>query len=145
MLPTITYRPRTIRRRELPELNSFFDELLGRPLDTWSTWMPSADFYETEDGFVLEIELPGYAREELEVTVEKGVLTVSGEHDAQAETEGRAYYCRERSTERFSRSFSLPQSVNPEGVEAEMESGVLFVTLSKVEEAKPRKVEVRVR
>lgn len=146
MLPTLTYRPRALRRREVPDINRWFDDFLtGRTFDTWGTWAPTADFYETDDEFVLELEVAGYNRDEVDVTVERGMLTVTGNKVQEEEDADRTYHTRERSYERFARTFSLPHSVTPEDVQAEMENGVLFVRLPKIEEAKPKKIAVKVK
>jgi HSP20 family protein len=146
MLPTIRYRPaRALRQWELPELNRWFDEVLNRPLEAWPSWTPSADLFETADGFELELEVPGFEKDAIDVTVERGILIVSGQHTLEEEDSGRTYHCRERSFERFTRTFSLPHTVNPEHVDAELENGVLYVRLPKMEEAKPRKIAVAVK
>lgn len=149
MLPTRTRTPgRALRRNEdwASEMNRLFDEFFGYSprLPTWSTWTPAADLYETDDEFVLEMELPGFRIEDIEVTVERGILTVGGRRMGESEEGERAnYHVRERSDERFSRSFSLPQTVEADDVDAEYRNGVLRVTLPKVAEAKPRQIAVK--
>ncbi|MFQ5688642.1 MAG: Hsp20/alpha crystallin family protein [Gemmatimonadota bacterium] len=149
MLPTITHGPslRLWRRSALPEIDRVFDDFFGRTPLGWSAWTPVADLYETDDGFALELEVPGFEKDEVEITVERGILTVSGERSADEESEekGRTYHVRERSYERFTRAFSLPRSVNADAVKAELRSGVLHVWLPKLAEAKPRKIEVAVK
>lgn len=149
MLPTRTYRPETTLRRgsdRSSEMGRLFDDLFGYTprLATWSPWMPAADLFETSDEFVLEMELPGFDSEELEVTVEHGILTVSGHRTTEGENGERVnYHVRERSYDRFSRSFSLPRSVNADEVDAGYENGILRVTLPKAAEAKPRHISVK--
>jgi HSP20 family protein len=108
----------------------------------------AANLFETDEQFVLELEVPGFTNADIEVTVERGVLTVSGSHENASdghasEDEDARYHLRERSFERFSRMFRLPESVSSEGVLAELESGVLTVRLSKAADAKPRRVEIK--
>lgn len=149
MLPTLSIRPNAVLRRGTDwtsDMSRLFDELFGFAprLSTWSAWTPAADLYETDDEFVLEIEMPGFNREDIEVTVERGILTVSGQRAGEAQDGERAtYHVRERSFERFSRSFSLPQSVDAEHVDAEYRSGILRVRLPKIAEAKPRQISVK--
>lgn len=150
MLPTSTRRPATLRRGDnwASEMNRMFDEFLGYSprLATWSAWTPAADLFETSDEFVLEMELPGFDNEDIEVTVERGILTVTGRRTAESEADNGErvnYHVRERSFERFSRSFSLPQSVNADDVDAQYKNGILRVTLPKVAEAKPRQITVK--
>ena len=150
MLPTSTRRNTALRRGEnwANEMNRMFDEFFGYSprLATWSAWTPAADLFETSDEFVLEMELPGFDSNDIEVTVERGILTVTGRRTAEVESEDGErvnYHVRERSFDRFSRSFSLPQSVNADDVDAQYTNGILRVTLPKVAEAKPRQIAVK--
>jgi HSP20 family protein len=147
MLPTIRYRTPVLRDRVDSDfgferlIDGFFGPALAPRVPTRGAG--AANLYETDEQFVLELEVPGFTKEDVEVTVERGVLTVSGSHEEQrSEDEGAKYYVRERSVERFSRGFRLPESVSSEGVVAELESGVLTVRLPKAAEAKPHRVEV---
>lgn len=146
MLPTTrTYRTPTLSRWPDvgTDIDRFFEGILGRPI-TW-TERGNADLYETDDEYVLEMELPGFGGDEVDVSVERGVLAVSGMHRAEEEEEGRTYHVRERSHERFTRTFTLPQSVNADDVHADLENGILTVRLPKMAEAKPRRIEVKAR
>ncbi|MGH7540032.1 MAG: Hsp20/alpha crystallin family protein [Gemmatimonadota bacterium] len=143
MLPTTrTYpRRRTDRWPETgTEIDRFFEGLIGRPL-AW-TGRGSADLYETDDEYVLDIELPGFEQDEVEVTMEHGVLSISGARREESEEEGRLYHVRERLDDRFTRTFSLPQSVNADDVKADLANGVLTVHLPKAIEAKPRHIRI---
>ncbi|MFQ5677824.1 MAG: Hsp20/alpha crystallin family protein [Gemmatimonadota bacterium] len=148
MLPTLSRRANLGRGRlaELaPGLDWVFDELF--PLTSrgaWIAWTPVADLFESDDEFVLDMELPGFREKEIEVAVERGILSVSGQRTAEAdEDEKRTYHVRERAYERFSRSFTLPASVDAEQVRAEFKNGILRVTLPKAREAKPRRIAVK--
>jgi len=150
MLPTTSSGRRVAARRPwtgnmVPELSNMLDDFFGRPLNSWSAWTPAADLFETEDAFVLEMELPGFGLDDIELTMERGVLTVSGSRSIEEteETEGRTYHLRERSVDRFSRSYALPRSVNPDDIDANFAEGVLRVVLPKAPEAKPRRIEVK--
>lgn len=145
MLPETRNRTRSVRTPGLPrasDLFGVFDDYFTRPLGTWSAWTPAADLYETGDEFVLEMNLPGLTHDDIELTVERGVLTVTGQRARNEETDEATYHLRERSIERFSRSFSLPRSIDAEHVKAKFSNGVLKVELPKAEEAKPRRIEV---
>lgn len=149
MLPTIT-RERTgspvrFTRSLIPEFDSWFEDFLGRPMDTWSQWAPTVDLFETDDEYVLELDLPGFSREDIEITVEQGMLTVSGQRPEHERNGNVTYHVRERTTARFSRSFSLPRGVDTDDVKAEFSDGVLTVNLPKVADAKPRRIEVKVK
>lgn len=146
MLPTTrstrTNRP-AARLSLLPDIDYLFDDLVGRTSAGWTGWNPSADLFENDDAYVLEMELPGFSRDDIELTVERNVLTVSGQRSAEEEIENVTYHLRERGTARFSRSFALPRSMDTEGVEARFDNGVLTVTLPKAAEARPKRIEVK--
>ena len=105
-------------------------------------WMPNVDIFENKDEIVLEAELPGMNREDFELTVENNVLTLRGERRFEKKDEADNYHRVERSYGAFSRSFTLPQTVSPEGATAEYKNGVLRVVLHKREEVKARRIEV---
>ncbi|NIN13418.1 MAG: Hsp20 family protein [Gemmatimonadales bacterium] len=143
----------TIWRRRVPSIldevlnmRNEFDRLLGRAdTDVAGAWGPVVDVRETKDELVIQAELPGLAAEDVDVSVEGGVLTISGEKKQEVEEgkEGSNYHLVERRYGRFERSFSLPRSVDPEKVAAEFDNGVLMITLPKAEAAKPRRIEVK--
>lgn len=148
MLPETTRRERAAVRRPWagtlrPDLGNLFDDFFGRPLSTWSAWTPAADLYETPESFVLEMELPGFDLDDIELTMEKGVLSVTGERKMEEKEEDRTYHLQERSVERFTRSYALPRSVEIDKVDASFSNGVLKVLLPKAAEAKPRRIEVK--
>jgi len=124
------------------ELYRFF----GRNGEALAAWAPVVDVKETADEIMVRAELPGLEPKDVNVSVQDGVLTISGEKQNERE-EGKAdtnYHLLERRYGRFERSFTLPRTVSAGGVKAEFQNGVLNVTLPKAEEAKPRKIEVQV-
>lgn len=151
MLPTTSRRSNTGFRRLSDlrdEVDRLFEDVMGTPTRSSSTgnaarWRPAADILESDEAFEIDLELPGFHREDIEVTVEDGVLTVSG-HREVASQEGQSWHLRERASGRFSRSFSLPSSVRAEDVTARFEDGVLRIRLPKEEQARTRKIEVDV-
>jgi HSP20 family protein len=106
-------------------------------------WMPAVDIRETGDALTLFAELPGLSREDVHITLENNVLTISGERKFEKDAKGDDYHRIERAYGAFARSFTLPQNVKADKVEASFMDGVLAVTLPKAEEAKPRKVEIK--
>ena len=108
-------------------------------------WLPVVDIEESEQDYVIHAELPGLDKDKVKVTVEDGVLTLSGERDLERTVEGRAYHRIERSHGTFSRSFTLPEDSNAECVAAQFTNGVLVVRVAKREEALPKSIEVRVK
>ena len=110
-----------------------------------NTWMPPVDIFQTGDHeLVLKAELPDMSREDIDITVENFVLTVKGEKKMSNEIKEEQYHHVERGYGTFSRSFSLPQTVDSNRVAAEYKNGVLTVRLPLREEAKPRTIKVDV-
>lgn len=145
MLPTTRNQRGTglSRTRDLrEEMDRLFDSMLGTPTRSWSSWTPAADLYETDSAYAVELELPGFRREELDVKVERGILTISGRREAESEDGGQTYHLRERSVGRFTRSFSLPTALDADQVSATFDDGILRVELPKTAESKPRQIEV---
>ena len=110
-----------------------------------SAWMPPVDIFQTgEHELVLKVELPDMSREDIDINIENFVLTVKGEKKASDEVKEEQYHHVERRYGTFSRSFSMPQTVDPNRVSAEYKNGVLTVRLPLREEAKPRSIKVDV-
>jgi HSP20 family protein len=107
-------------------------------------WIPAMDLVESDEAFVLKADLPGLAEEDVELEVEDGVLTVSGERAAEHATEREGFVRVEREFGAFRRSLTLPDGVDPEQVTARFDKGVLEVRIPKPENRKPRKVAIRV-
>ena len=144
MLPTRTFFPaRTLTRPELRfGVESVFDDFFARVPVRVGSDSPRADLVETEENFELELDLPGYDEKNIDVTVEQGILSITGNRESSREEETADYRLRERSFGRFTRSFSVPQTIDSSAVAAEYANGVLHVTLPKAAEAKARRIEV---
>ena len=108
-----------------------------------SHWSPAVDIKEEDDRFVLHADIPGVRPEDIEITLEKGVLAIKGErkHETQESTAG--YHRVERSHGSFMRRFALPEGVDPSGVSAASKDGVLEIVIPKAARAEARKIEVR--
>lgn len=119
---------------------SLFGHSLGE--DLRNTWVPPVDVQETEDAYVFTAELPGLNKEEVSITLEENLLTLSGERSFKEKEEGESYHRVERAYGSFSRSFSLPSQVDASKVDASFENGLLKVEIAKAEQAKPRKIEI---
>lgn len=110
-----------------------------------NTWVPPVDIYQTSDReLVLKAELPEMSREDIDITVENFVLTIKGDKKLSSEMKEEQFHHVERRYGAFSRSFSLPQTVDSTKVSAEYKHGVLTVRLPLREEAKPRSIKVDV-
>ena len=107
-------------------------------------WSPVVDIEETELNYLIRAELPGLSKEKVKVTVEDGVLTLSGERDLERKVEGKTFHHIERSHGTFTRSFTLPENAAAESVSANYKDGLLEIRVAKSEEALPKSIEVRV-
>jgi HSP20 family protein len=109
-----------------------------------TTWAPTVDIYETENELVLKVDLPGIDEKDLDVRVENNMLTIRGERKFEEKVKEDNYLRIERSYGSFSRSFSLPTTVNTEAIKAQYTNGVLTVELAKRAESKPKQVKVNI-
>ena len=106
------------------------------------TWLPAIDIYENDDAFVATADLPGLKKDDIDISIEDNVLTVSGERKFEKSDDGGTFRRVERSYGTFRRSFALPRGIDSTKVEAKFEDGVLSLTLPKSELAKSRKITV---
>ncbi len=109
-----------------------------------TAWAPLVDISEDDKSYTLKVELPEMKREDIKVSVENGILTISGERLREKQEENRKYHRVERAYGCFIRNFSLPQNVDSSKVNATYRDGVLFVSLEKAESARPQAIEVKV-
>jgi HSP20 family protein len=116
----------------------------GKEALTVADWMPTVDISETDGEYLIKAELPEVKKEDVKVTLEDGVLTLSGERRQEKEEKHAKYHRMERSYGSFVRSFSLPEVIDESKVKAEYKDGVLSLHLPKSEKAKPRAIEVKV-
>jgi HSP20 family protein len=113
-------------------------------------WAPAGnlglplDVSENEDGFVVKASVPGINPDDVEITFEEDVLTIKGEVAEESEVEEVNYHLRERRSGSFGRSIRFPVDVDAEAVEATYENGVLTLNVPKVEEVKPKRIEIKV-
>lgn len=130
------------------ELAGFFENFAnvsgvrGNGELTFGTFAPAVDVYEDEHNLVLKLEVPGMNEEDLKVSLENNSLTVSGERKLEKEEKEENFHRIERRYGTFTRTFSLPNTVDPEKVEAAYDKGVLKITLAKRAEAKPKNIKV---
>ena len=129
------------------QVNRLFNETLfrGQVQDSAiTTWAPSVDIYETPNELVVKADLPDVEEKDIDIRVENNLLTIRGERKFEKNVSEDNYLRVERTYGAFSRSFSLPNTVNAEAIHAEYKNGVLTVNLPKREETKPRQVKVSV-
>jgi len=130
------------------EMDKLWDRSLGETpfARTFSeSWLPSVDISETKDNFVVKAELPGLEAKDVNVSISGDILTIKGEKKAEEEEKDEHYHCVERYSGSFQRVFQLPSGVKADKIKATFDKGVLKVTLPKVEEAKKKKIEVKVK
>ena len=131
------------------EMNKLFDGFFGRKPQRWfepeeGLWSPTVDVSETKDDIVFTAEIPGLKKEEIKLSVEDNVLTLSGEKKMEKEEKDANYHRLERSFGSFCRSFTLPTPVQPDKIKASYKEGVLKVTLPKTEEVKPKEIPINI-
>ena len=127
------------------ELDSFFDMPFRSSFDRsgqlFTGWSPALDLYESGDHLVALVEVPGMRKEDIDISLHDGTLTISGERK-QESTKGETAQRTERYVGTFRRSITLPTRVDAGKVSATYENGILKVTLPKAEEAKPKQIQV---
>jgi HSP20 family protein len=130
------------------ELNTLFDlpamGVAARQSQLFSGWTPALDLYQTAENIVAVVELPGLRKEDIDISLHDGMLTIAGERATSSVGNGETAERTERFSGKFRRSISLPTAVDLGKVNANYKDGILTVTLPKAEEAKPKKVEVSI-
>ena len=151
MVTLTRWNPATDSANMAQRMERMFDEMIGRGLWRSSedrplrgSWVPAVNILEREDGIVITADLPGLKAEDVEVTIDNGVLTLKGERRLEEIAEGETYHRVERSYGTFERSFSIPNSVDTKKIEARFVNGEMTLTLPKRDESKPRSVKVKV-
>jgi HSP20 family protein len=107
-------------------------------------WSPQVDITETDKEFVIKAEIPEVKKEDVKVTVENGVLTIRGERKQETEETGKKFHRVERHYGSFTRSFTLPDNVDPANIKASFKDGMLALQIQKTAEPKPKSIEVKV-
>ena len=125
--------------------NDLFDGTFERPAQrSVEKWHPAVDVLEGPDAYLVRAELPGMKREDIKVEVKDGALILSGETKTEKPAEGVEYLHVERAAAKFWRTFTLPENVNQDGIEASYKDGILEIRVTKREEAKPRQIQISV-
>jgi HSP20 family protein len=129
------------------ELDTLFEMPLwsnfGRQSQLFSGWSPALDLYQNNDNVIARVELPGMRKEDIEISLHDGMLTINGERKSET-SEGEKAERTERYVGKFRRSIALPTQVDANKVSANYRDGILTVTLPKAEEAKPKQIKVDV-
>ena len=135
--------------RDVSTLQTRMNRLFGDAIphggeDSFQSFAPAVDIFERGDDLVLRAEIPGVRKEDLDLRVEANVLTLRGERARDDSVSEENYHRVERSYGSFLRSFTLPTSVDASHIEAHYQDGILEVVLPKAEDAKPKRIEVKV-
>ena len=132
-------------RREMDDLWNRFIGETSPAKRVSGAWCPSVDLSETKDGFILKAELPGLDAKDIDVSLSGNILTIKGERKKEEEKKDEHHHYVERSYGSFQRSFQLPVEVNGDKIEATFDKGILKVTLPKVQEARKKEIEIKVK
>lgn len=127
------------------EIDRLFDDMLnvGNGDQTpFALWAPRTDVSETDDRYMLRMDIPGLSKKDLNIELRDDTLTISGERKSEHEENGESIRRVERSYGRFFRSFTLPHASDKDKVKARMDEGVLTIEVPKREESRPRKIDI---
>lgn len=131
-------------------MNKLFEDSISRSqmVDqdfSEGAWRPLVDIYETAEKIVLIADLPGISQDDIELKIENSNLTIRGERQMDKEIQKEDYHRIERAFGSFTRTFALPQSIDPDKIIAEHKDGILEVILPKKEETKPKKIKIELK
>ena len=135
---------RTVRDLQR-EVDSIFDRFFGRggDDDTSTVWAPRTDLSETDDAFRIRLDVPGMTKDDIAINLQNNTLTVSGERSSERQEDGEEYVRVERAFGNFHRTFTLPDAVDPDRVEATYDEGVLTINVPKTEKSTRRQIEIK--
>ncbi len=141
----VRYEPWAVHRELMNEFNRAFDRVSGGDTSSGATadWAPPVDIEEYKDKFVIYADVPGVDPNSIEITLEKGVLTLSGTREQKVEAKGVESRRLERTNGRFHRRFALPDTADADNVSAAGKFGVLEIVIPKRPQAQPRKITVQ--
>ncbi len=133
---------------DFPVTFRLFEDTLNRLVNEGEgnvrPWIPAVDILEDENQLVLRADIPGVELGKMDIRLENGTLTLKGQREFERNDDKTGYHRVERHYGQFARSFTMPETVDPEKVAAEYKNGVLQITLGKKEVAKPRSIQVQV-
>ena len=139
----VHYKPANLFQQFDNELNRFLSNTTAaNAANQTHDWTPAVDIREEANRYVLEADIPGITREDLDISLEESVLTIKGERTVRSEDDHEAYRRKERSHGSFVRQFTLPDTVNAEAISASINNGVLEIGIPKQEKPVPRKITV---
>ena len=110
-----------------------------------AVWMPLTDISEDKDNFVLKLDLPGVSKDDVKISFTDGMLNISGERKLEKDTKDAKFHRMERAYGKYFRSFTLPNKIREDKIDAEFKDGQLIITVPKAEEAKPKEIPIKVK
>jgi len=137
-MTVVRYEPWALLNRLHRELDQTFDTVARD-----ATWSPAVDIHEEAERFVVRADLPGVKPADIEITADKGVLTLRGTRNFEQKSAEGKYSRVERVSGKFTRSFTLPENVQADAIKASFKDGVLELTIPKVAKVEPRRIEVQ--
>ncbi|MGB5443851.1 MAG: Hsp20/alpha crystallin family protein [Gammaproteobacteria bacterium] len=138
----VHYKPVNLFRQFDNELNRYFSNAHTEAANQAHDWTPAVDIREEDNRYVVEADIPGVARENIDILLEDSVLTVNGQRSIESEDNAENYRRRERTHGSFVRQFTLPDTVNTEAISATVTDGVLEIRIPKQEKPEARKITV---
>ena len=143
----VKYRPRTTSLLDNVDLmiNSIFHDNFEQIDNSFDSWKPLADIKENDNYYNIIADIPGFSKKDIEIKINNSILTITGEKKNDTKNDGEKFYHRERNLGRFFRSFSLPDTVDEERVDALFKDGVLTITLHKDEKLLPKERVVKIK
>ena len=137
-MTVVRYEPWALLNRLHREFDQTFD-----PVTRDATWSPAVDIHEEAERFVVHADLPGVKPVDIEITTDKGVLSLRGTRQFEQRSDEGRYSRLERVTGKFVRSFTLPENVQADAIQASFKEGVLELTIPKIAKPEPRRIEVQ--
>lgn len=129
------------------DLDRLFNQFFNRAYESEDypevDWSPRLEIAENDDNFIINVELPGMKKQDVSIALQNDVLTLQGDKKVEKSDKGHNYNLCERHYGKFIRSFRLPAQVNGEKIDASFKDGVLSLTLPKIEESKPKQIEIK--
>jgi HSP20 family protein len=129
------------------KINRLFDDAfgdLGKDHETFASWFPATDIYETKKDYVFRLEVPGLAKDDINVELNNNTLTIKGEKKEDKEVKKEDYHRVESFSGAFSRSYTLPRNVDSKKIKANMKDGILELHIPIAEEAKSKSISINV-
>ena len=139
--------------REMENMLERYTQATGRGIDTndigadlgFAKWAPTVDIEESDDSYLIRADVPGVDKKDIDVCMEQGVLSITGEKQVEKDSgKGTKHHRRERYSGSFARRFTLPNTIKADKVDATYKDGVLSLTIPKAEESKPKAIEIKV-